>query len=80
MYGLSYPLVTFAMVLGIIILYVGFTYVPSLIPFLSASILAYLIMWLSLKVFARIEEKVNGTTEVESNKSNQVFDKMKVTR
>ncbi|RFB18381.1 DUF624 domain-containing protein [Bacillus sp. HNG] len=73
MYGLSYPLVTFSMVIGIIILYVGFSYVPSLIPFLSASILAYLIMWLSIKVFARIEEKVNGKTEVKSDKSEPSF-------
>ncbi|MEH7386254.1 YesL family protein [Bacillus sp. JJ1521] len=73
MYGLSYPLVTFAMVLGIIILYVGFTYLPSLIPFLSASILAYLIMWLSLIVFARIEEKVNGKAEVKPAESEPSF-------
>ncbi|MFD1779791.1 YesL family protein [Fredinandcohnia salidurans] len=75
MYGLSYPLVTFAMVLGIILLYIGFTYVPSLIPFLSVSILAYFIMWLALKVFARIEEKVNGKDEVKSNEREPSFSK-----
>ncbi|MEH7381600.1 YesL family protein [Bacillus sp. JJ1533] len=71
MYGLSFPLVTFAMVVGMFILYVGFTYVPALIPLLSASMLAYLIMWLSLKVFARIEEKVNGKIEMKSDKSSE---------
>jgi uncharacterized membrane protein YesL len=75
MYGLSYPLVTFAMVLGIVILYIGFTYLPSLIPFLSVSILAYFIMWLALKVFARIEEKVNGKDEVKSNEREPSFSK-----
>lgn len=73
MYGLSYPLVTFSMIIGIFVLYVGFTYIPSLIPFLSVSLVAYLIMWLALKVFARIEEKVNGITEKGQVKENLVL-------
>ncbi|WP_077617167.1 YesL family protein [Bacillus sinesaloumensis] len=73
MYGLSHPLVTFSMMLGIMLLYIGFTYVPSLIPFLSVSILAYFIMWLALKVFARIEEKVNAENKVISDERKPSF-------
>ncbi|WP_449539333.1 YesL family protein [Ferdinandcohnia sp. Marseille-Q9671] len=74
MYGLSFPLITFVMVLGIMALYVGFNFVPSLLPFLGASVLAYGIMWLALKVFARIEEKVKDKNEVAANEGKLVSD------
>ncbi|MBS4207839.1 YesL family protein [Bacillus sp. FJAT-50079] len=56
-FGLSYPLFTFMMIIGAMLLYTGLSLLPGLIPFFSLCLLAYMIMWIALQVFARVENK-----------------------
>ena len=52
------PLQTLMMIGGMVGLYFAFMLLPSLLPFLSGSTLAFVIMWVSLKSFAKVEQKI----------------------
>ncbi|MEK3887217.1 YesL family protein [Bacillus sp. FSL K6-3431] len=57
-YGLSYPHFTFMMIIGAMLLYTGLNFVPGIIPFFSICLLAYMIMWIALQVFKRVENNI----------------------
>lgn len=53
--GASYPHFTFSMIVGIAGLYFILMLIPGIIPLFSISILAYITMWVSYRVFKKVE-------------------------
>ncbi|CAM4056575.1 YesL family protein [Lederbergia lenta] len=56
--GLSYPHFTFMMIIAAMLLYTGLSLFPGIIPFFSFCMLAYMVMWIALQVFKRVENAV----------------------
>lgn len=55
------PFGTILMVLGALAVYYLMTYVPGLIPFFSASLMTYVLMWIAYRVFDRLEKKMQNS-------------------
>ncbi|MFZ7946191.1 YesL family protein [Neobacillus sp. 19] len=53
--GLSFPFHTLLLIIGYYVLYLLFFTVPGMIPFFSVALFSCLSMWVSLKVFQRVE-------------------------
>jgi uncharacterized membrane protein YesL len=51
------PVGTILMVIGALAVYYLMLYVPGLIPFFAASLMAYVLMWIAFRVFTRLEKK-----------------------
>jgi uncharacterized membrane protein YesL len=54
--GISYPLHTFFIAIGYFVIYMLLWTVPGLIPFFCVSLFSLVSMWVSLKVFQRMEQ------------------------
>ncbi|MGE6257230.1 YesL family protein [Heyndrickxia sporothermodurans] len=54
MLGISFPFHTILMVIGCTLLYIVFSLLPGLIPFVSISLIGIVIMFIALNVFKRI--------------------------
>ncbi|MGP4038778.1 YesL family protein [Gracilibacillus sp. D59] len=59
--GIAYPHITIAMLIGVVMLYVILYNIPGLIPFFTASLLAHLLMLLSVQVFRKVDKKQANT-------------------
>ncbi|MBM7585954.1 putative membrane protein YesL [Bacillus pakistanensis] len=58
--GISFPFHTMAMLIGGIVLYMLFMWIPGLIPFFCVSMFALLFMWMTLKVFSRMQDHLTA--------------------
>lgn len=72
--GVSFPFHTLLNVVGYFCVYLLLKLIPGLIPFVSISLFALVSMWVSMKVFKRMElkevyvsSKVNTTSQRKSN-------------
>ncbi|RSL35336.1 DUF624 domain-containing protein [Salibacterium salarium] len=55
--GMAYPHYTFMMAVCLYVLQEVFMFIPGLMPFFAASLISYLLMWFSNKVFKKVEDK-----------------------
>lgn len=55
---ISQPVGTLVMVAGMLIVYWLMNFIPGLIPFLGASLLAYVMTWIASRVFLRLESRM----------------------
>lgn len=63
--GVSYPILTLGMLVGLGILYTILTIVPGIIPFFSVSLLAFLLMKIAMLVFSKVESLAVNKPTVE---------------
>lgn len=54
--AISRPLGSIGMVIGLMIVYYAMALMPGLVPFFSASVLAYILMWIAFRIFSKLEE------------------------
>ncbi|TCP21334.1 putative membrane protein YesL [Scopulibacillus darangshiensis] len=55
------PIGAILMALGTLAVYFLMSYIPGLIPFFAASLMAYVLMWIAYRVFLRVEKKVQSS-------------------
>ncbi|ADU28822.1 YesL family protein [Evansella cellulosilytica] len=55
--GLVNPLAMITLIIGLLLMYQLFTYIPGLIPFFGPSMLGMMVMWCAHMAFTRLERK-----------------------
>lgn len=57
LFAFSYPLFTFAIIIGVMIIYTLLSLVPGVIPFFGICVVSYFTSWIAMQVFNRVQAK-----------------------